>query len=49
MQGFTDVILEDGGLRAVVVPTAVLLLFAAAFTLLAAWRFRFEESKVYYG
>jgi ABC-2 type transport system permease protein len=49
MQGFTDVILRSGGLGAVVVPAAVLLLFAAAFTVLSAWRFRFEESKVYYG
>jgi ABC-2 type transport system permease protein len=49
MQGFTDVILDSGGLEAVVVPALVLVLFAALFTLLSAWRFRFEESKVYYG
>ena len=31
------------------IKTSVLLLFAAVFTALSAWRFRFEESKVYYG
>jgi ABC-2 type transport system permease protein len=49
MEGFRDVILESGGIGAVLVPSAVLLGFAALFTALSAWKFRFEDTKVYYG
>jgi hypothetical protein len=31
------------------VPVVVLVAFAVAFTLVSAWRFRFEDTKVYYG
>lgn len=48
MDGFLDVILEGGGISDVLVPTLVLLLFAVAFTAIAATRFRFEETKVFY-
>lgn len=47
MQGFLDVILEGAGAADVVVPTFVLLLFTAVFAIVAAVKFRFEESKVY--
>ncbi|MFQ5966333.1 MAG: ABC transporter permease [Acidimicrobiia bacterium] len=49
MNGFRDVILEGAGVFDVVGPVVVLILFAAAFTLIAALRFRVEESKIYYG
>ena len=49
MEGFTEVILEGGGLGVVVVPALVLLAFAALFTALSAWKFRFEDTKVYFG
>lgn len=49
MESFHDIILESGGLRTVLVPALVLLGFAVLFTLLSAWRFRFEDAKVYYG
>ena len=49
MEAFRDVILEGGGLLSVVQPTAVLLAFAAVFGGLAARRFSFADSKVYYG
>lgn len=49
MEGFTEVILEGGGLGVVVVPALVLLAFAALFTALSAWKFRFEDAKVYFG
>lgn len=49
MEGFRDVILEHGGLGAVLVPSLVLLGFGALFTALSAWKFRFEDTKVYYG
>ena len=48
MQGFLGVILEGDGLVEVVVPVLALLVFAAAFTAVAAFKFRFEETKVYY-
>jgi len=48
MQGFLDVILSGASVSDVVVPTFVLLLFTAGFAVVAATRFRFEESKVYY-
>jgi ABC-2 type transport system permease protein len=49
MEGFRDVILEGGGVTTVAGPMVYLLLFAALFTLVAAWRFRFEDTKVYFG
>ena len=48
MQGFLGVILEGHGLADIVVPLFLLLVFAAAFTAVAAFKFRFEETKVYY-
>jgi len=49
MEGFTSVILEGGGLGEVVVPSLILAGFGALFTALAAWKFRFEDTKVYFG
>ncbi len=49
MDGFRAVILESGGLADVLVPVAMLAGFCAVFTAVAAWRFRFEEAKVYFG
>lgn len=49
MQGLWDVILEGAGPGDVVVPVLAMLAFGAGFTVLAAARFRFEETKVYYG
>jgi ABC-2 type transport system permease protein len=45
MEGYTDVILGGAGVSDVLRPVAVLLSFAAAFTIVAAWRFRFDEAK----
>lgn len=47
MDGFLDVILEGVGFAEALVPTFVLLLFTAGFTVIAAMKFRFEETKVY--
>lgn len=49
MKGFRSLILEAGGIADVLVPVLVLAGFGAAFTVLAALRFRFEDSKVYWG
>lgn len=49
MRGLRDVVLEGGGLVDVALPILVMLGFTAAFAALAALRFRFEESKVYWG
>jgi ABC-2 type transport system permease protein len=49
MEGFRKIILESGGVAAVVAPTAVLIGFGALFALLSAWKFRFEDTKVYFG
>jgi hypothetical protein len=49
MQGFLDVILEGEGVIGVVGPTLVLMVFGAVFATIAAVRFRFEETKIYYG
>ncbi len=46
MRGYRSVILDDGGLGDVVLPVAVLLAFAVGFGLVAAARFRVEETKV---
>lgn len=47
MDGFLDVILDGAGIARVTVPTLILLVFTAVFTVVTAIRFRFEESKVY--
>ena len=47
MDGFLDVILEGAGVSDVMAQTFVLLLFTAFFTVIAAVKFRFEETKVY--
>jgi ABC-2 type transport system permease protein len=49
MEGFQAVILENGGFSDILGPVLVLGAFCAVFTALAAWRFRFEDTKVYYG
>ena len=49
MEGFNEVILEGGGLGSIVVPCLVLIGFGLVFAALAAWKFRFEDTKVYYG
>lgn len=49
MRGFRSVILESGGMADVVLPSLVMLAIGAAFAILAATRFRFEDTKVYYG
>jgi len=49
MKGFRSLILEHGGLADVLGPVLVLAGFGVVFTGLAAWRFRFEETKVYWG
>lgn len=46
MGGFRAVILDGGGVGAVLVPVAVLALWSAVLTLVAASRFRFAEQKV---
>lgn len=46
MRGFRSVILDDGGIQSVALPVAVLLAFAATFAVLAALRFRAEDTKV---
>lgn len=49
MDGFLGVILEGDGVAQIVAPTLMLLVFAAVFTGLAAVKFRFEETRIYYG
>lgn len=49
MEGLRTVVGAGGGLADVFTPAAVMLGFAAGFALVAATRFRFEETKVYYG
>jgi ABC-2 type transport system permease protein len=49
MQGFEDVILQGAGLTQVVTPIVIIAAFGLLFAVLAAWKFRFEDSKVYYG
>jgi ABC-2 type transport system permease protein len=49
MEAFQDIILENAGLADVVKPVLVLIGFGVLFTGVAAARFRFEESKDYYG
>jgi ABC-2 type transport system permease protein len=49
MEGFVGIILDGDGLTDVLGPLLALSLFGIGFALLAAIRFRFEESKVYHG
>jgi ABC-2 type transport system permease protein len=49
MEGYRDVILAGAGVRAVLTPALAMPGFGALYTVIAAWRFRFEDSKVYYG
>lgn len=49
MEGFRDVILGGAGVRQVIGPVLVMAGFGVAFTLVAAARFRFEDTKVYFG
>ncbi len=48
MRGFLDVILQGAGVADVVLPTFALFVFTVIFTLIAAFKFRIEETKVYY-
>lgn len=49
MRGFLGVILDGNGLLAVLPASLYLLLFSGFFAGVAAWKFRFEQSKVFYG
>jgi ABC-2 type transport system permease protein len=49
MKGFRSVILDGDGLTGVLLPALVIAGFGLLFTALAAWRFRFEEAKAYFG
>jgi ABC-2 type transport system permease protein len=49
MEGFRGVILEGKGVSAVMVPLLVMLGFGVVYTAVAAARFRFEDTKVYFG
>jgi ABC-2 type transport system permease protein len=46
MEGFTDVIIDGAGLRQIGAPLGVLAAFTAGFLVVAALRFRVEESKL---
>jgi ABC-2 type transport system permease protein len=45
MRGFRSLFLDHAGAGAVVLPTAMLIVFATAFGLVALWRFRFDERR----
>jgi len=49
MDGFRGVILDGTGLADALLPALVIAGFGALFTGLAAWRFRFEDTKAYFG
>ena len=49
MDGFRGVILDGTGLVDALLPAAVIAGFGVLFTGLAAWRFRFDEAKAYFG
>ena len=49
MKGFREVILERGGVPDIVVPVLVIAGFGVLFSVVAAAKFRFEDSKVYFG
>lgn len=49
MKGFRSVILEDGGLAEIAPAILALTIFGVVFAILAATKFRFEDTKAYYG
>ena len=49
MKAFRIVILQGGGVSDIVVPLLTVTAFGVAFAVLAAARFRLEESRAYYG
>ncbi|MPZ73089.1 MAG: ABC transporter permease subunit [Nitriliruptorales bacterium] len=49
MRGFRSVTLDAGGLGSVALPVVVLLGMAALFGAIAAMKFRFEETRIYFG
>lgn len=49
MRGFRSVTLDTGGLAEVALPVVMLVALAVVFAAVAAVRFRFEETKVYFG
>jgi ABC-2 type transport system permease protein len=49
MEGFRGVILEGQGVPSVIVPVLVMAGFGLLYTVVAAARFRFEDTKVYFG
>jgi len=49
MKGFRGVILEGRGVPGVIVPVLVMAGFGLLYTVVAAARFRFEDTKVYFG
>jgi ABC-2 type transport system permease protein len=49
MQGFRGVILEGRGMPHVVVPVLVMAGFGLLYTAIAAAKFRFEDTKLYFG
>ncbi len=48
MESFLDVILEGANVVDVLLPVGILLVFTAVFTIIAAVKFRVEESKAYF-
>jgi ABC-2 type transport system permease protein len=49
MKGFRSVVLEGGGVVDIVVPVLMVVGFGVLFTVLAAAKFRLEDTKAYYG
>ena len=49
MEGFRDVILEGKGVPHVALPVLVMVGFGLLYAVVAAARFRFEDTKVYFG
>ncbi len=49
MKSFHGVILDGRGVASVLVPIAILLGFGVLFSVIAGFKFRFEETKIYYG
>lgn len=49
MRGFRSVIIEGGGMGDVALPALVLMGFTALFVIVASVKFRFEQTKVYWG
>ncbi|MDX1657521.1 MAG: ABC transporter permease [Nitriliruptorales bacterium] len=49
MRGLRAVIFEGGGIAETALPVLMLMGFTLAFGAVAAWRFRFDETKVHFG